>query len=514
MATVAGVETDLTRGLAGSNTMHWKPAVRIACSTDTWNEKTKHAVVKRLGEPHGGRKTQLYTTDNDLMRRLNLYASDHDYPDPEGRGTNRVPVQLLSNDPREIIDMAREGRSIPPVECECRQWRFKTREEALADGLVWPMPQREEDRETYFIGTATRHIYDKVQFGPAGKQWETYRLREDKEQTCNPTKCAACTGKGPAKCKPVTVMSFRLGAWGGYEPAFVHAESWATARRTNTFLFHIIQETGANLIGLEVDLVLDYTEPTRNPSGAHVRQPYWYVDIPWGMTVEEFRAAAIARGRRMLADAEELAEVHELQSRLLQERTHIIRRGALLPEFRPGLARLTAGDADTSPLTPTGEALVQDVMERTGKSQAEATLLVRSHEPEELDALLGGEVIDAESEEVADEPPAELLPEEAPEPEEPPLKDTPFEGDPDHPIPDAPIPPTLFPVAPRNVSSVTMTLTAAGATEPERAAMLAQAEGKHAAEPAVSVLVWYRRIAMAWWRAKQAAPAEEADPFA
>jgi hypothetical protein len=129
-------------GLAGSNSVSMQPAVRIACTDEAFNVKTKHAVIKRVTDPWAASekhpKTRMYKRDEELMRRLDQYVSSltPPYPNPESHGTNRVPVRLLSNKPEEIVTMRRKCQIGPQLKCECNQWRPKTQDEATKEGLA------------------------------------------------------------------------------------------------------------------------------------------------------------------------------------------------------------------------------------------------------------------------------------------------------------------------------------------------------------------------------------------
>jgi hypothetical protein len=338
-------------GLAGSNSVNPQPAVRIACTDRAYNVKTKHAVIKRLTDPWAASdkhpKTRMYERDERLMQMLNDYVSQLDppYPNPEGKGTNRVPVRLLSNRPEEIVTMRRKMQTGPQLKCECAGWRPKTQEEAVRDGLPWPPPQ--EDRERYFVSLpaegmgATWYEYD-----------DQFRIKATRQILCNPMKCPYAGGfvakkQGEAKpCKPETEINCQLGDWGGGELCFVHAESWATAQRFNMSLAVIFQACGGNVAGIEVDVCLEYTKAQSVPGGSKTRHPYWVLAIPYGMSETEFRARAIARRQALLADVTEMARLAAMTQQLLGESQLSWRRGALLPEFQPNLKALPEATAD------------------------------------------------------------------------------------------------------------------------------------------------------------------------
>jgi hypothetical protein len=325
-------------GLAGSNSVSLQPAVRIACTDEAFNVKTKHALIKRVTDPwgDGGKKNRQYKTDPELMRRLQEYVSSLPvpYPNPEGRGTNRVPVRLLSNNPDEIVAMRRKMQTGPQLTCECNGWRPKTEEECKRDGLPWP--SSEADRERYFVSLPGEDM---------GATWYTYgpdfKLSEKKQVACNPMKCPYAgafvpTEKQKAKpCKPETTINCQLGDWGGGELCFVHAESWATAQRFNTALAIVYESCGGNVAGIEVDVCLEYTKAQHVPGGSKTRHPYWAVAIPYGMSETEFRERAIRQRQKLLADVSEMARLSAMTQQLLGEARMEWRAGALLPEFQP-----------------------------------------------------------------------------------------------------------------------------------------------------------------------------------
>ena len=339
--------------IAGSNTFAPDPAVRIACATDEFNVRTRHAVIKRRGDPHGPRKAQLYHTDEPLMERLCNWADDHGYPDPEGKGPNRVPVMMLSNYAKDIIVMRREMRRMVPLECECEAWRLKTRSEAEGDNLPWPPSADAWDREAYFLGEATRHSYTDTLRTHGERSWTVHLPAGTTRGTCNPARCSYATGRDtktglPTKagkaCHPITMLNFALGPWAAGEIAFVHAQSWSTVRAVRTSLAIVGRLTGGVFAGIAVDLVLDYTAPRPTPDGSLVRQPFWSFAVPYGMTDEEFRAEAIRRAQSLLGDQTELHRLLGLQQQLLTEGQSTWRAGALLPEFRPEVAVALADD--------------------------------------------------------------------------------------------------------------------------------------------------------------------------
>lgn len=435
MTLIAGIECDRPLSVAGSNTARLPMAIRVACTTDGWNQKVRHAVLKVLSDPHGQRSNQLYKTSPVLMAALATYAAEHNYPDPEGDGTNRVPIRLLSNDPDGIVDMRRICRTAEPVLCECSDWRLKTASERKADDL--PDQDGDEwDRERYFIGEATRHDYREETRTAKGKSWTVHIKTGTRHVACNPYTCPFATGKDPktgadrpVSCKPQTTIQFALGDWAGGQLAFVHAESWSTATRVKTSLALLAQQCGGNLAGLECDLVLDYTKPQSVPGGGKTRQPYWSVAIPYGMTETEFRRRAIQNAENLLADHVRLAELAAAQQALMTEGRMPIRDRALLPEFRPGL--LPAHDIDLPESGDVDRDAVRRLVDDYGYDAASAEAMVRANAedlPGLFDRLGDPEHEDAPALEgslIPDDTPS-AVPEPDPTPV-PPLFDTPPE---------------------------------------------------------------------------------------
>jgi hypothetical protein len=385
-------------GLAGSNSVNLSAAVRIACTDLAFNVKTKHAVIKRVTDPWAaeGQKTKnrQYKTDPELMRRLQEYVSSLPvpYPNPEGHGTNRVPVRLLSNRPEEIVTMRRKCMAGPQLKCECNQWRPKTEAEAKQEGLPWPPPQ--DDRERYFVSLprdemgATWYDYD-----------DKFRVSGTSRVACNPMLCKYAGGfvPDPAKkfdakpCKPETEINCQLGDWGGGELCFVHAESWATAQRFNTSLAIIFQACGGNVQGIEVDVCLEYTKAQHVPGGSTTRHPYWVLGIPYGMSETAFRERAIQQRQKLLQDVGELARLNAASQQLLGEARMPWRQGALLPEFQPynmltegnrvvtGIDYAGAPDWTAVSWTPDASRAIDALVETYGKTIEEAEAMVRAN---------------------------------------------------------------------------------------------------------------------------------------
>lgn len=410
-------------GLAGSNTLKLQPTYRLACTDDRWNNKLRHIVVKRLDDPHGQSGKQIYAADAGMMTRLNDWAAANGYPNPEGQGTNRCPVRLLSNDPEAIASMSRECQDGPVKRCQCSGWRQKTQAEAKADGLPWPA--LEQDDERYFVGQALWHDYKDETRTSGGKSWVAHVRTGSREVVCNPAKCPFAQGKDPQTgvqrpkaCKPVTEIRFALGGWASGQIATCHAESWSTARAFYSSLFLLLHATGGHVAGVEVDLVLDYTKPKATPGGGKVRQPYWTVAIPYGMTEEEFRAAAIAHAERLIADSRRLAELNAMHSQAMLLGGMPGHNQALLREFRPECALPPAPEPETGPLSATEAQAVEDLVHAHGYSQQAADAMVRAN-ADDLDAMYD-RIGQAQQE--LDEPPVldgEVLPDEPDQSDQP-----------------------------------------------------------------------------------------------
>lgn len=410
-------------GLAGSNTLKLQPVYRLACTSDRWNDKLRNIVVKRLDDPHGQGSKQIYATDATMMQRLNEWAAAHGYPDPEGKGTNRCPVRLLSNDPDAIASMDRRMQDGTVLRCQCSEWRPKTQPEARADQLPWPALDADDER--YFIGQALWHDTTPEQRSAGGKSWTAHVRTGSREVVCNPYKCPYAQGKDPKTgvarpkaCKPVTEIRFALGDWASGQIAVCHAESWSTAQAFYGSLFLLLHATGGNVAGVQVDLVLDYTKPRNTPGGGKVRQPYWTVAVPYGMTEEEFRTAAIAHAERLIADSRRLADLNAMHNQAMLLGGMPGHNQALLREFRPECALPAATEPDTGPLTATETQAVADLVQGYGYPEAAAEAMVRAN-AEDLDAMydrLG------ERQAATEEPPileGEVLPDEPEQPEQP-----------------------------------------------------------------------------------------------
>lgn len=371
-------------GLAGSNTLKLQPVYRLACTSDQWNEKLRHIVIKHLSDPHGQSKNQIYATDAPMQERLNDWAAQHGYPNPEGRGTNRCPVRLLSNSPEAIASMSRRMQDGPMLRCQCDAWRPKTEREAAKDELAWP--PLDADDERYFIGDALWHEYRDEQRTGNGKTWTAHVRSGSREVVCNPYKCPYAQGKDPKTgvarpkaCKPVTEIRFALGDWASGQVAVCHAESWSTAQAFYGSLFLLLHATGGNVAGVQVDLVLDYTKPRNTPGGGKVRQPYWTVQVPFGMTEDEFRAAAIAHAEKLVADSNRLAALNQMQAQAMLIGGLPAHQGALLREFRPEAALPPAPEPETGPLNATEQQAVEDLVHGHGFAPEAADAMVRAN---------------------------------------------------------------------------------------------------------------------------------------
>lgn len=384
----------MTLGLAGSNTFRPARMVRLACATDVYNAKTQHIVVKRRSDAHGARQNQTYKTDADLMRRLNTWAQEHGYPTPEGyikdadgrfvAGSSRAPVVLMSNDPAKIFQMSRQVWRSHAIVCECSEWALKDRAQCKAEGL--PYPCEDPDDERYYIGTCTYHEYRQERRKKGDREWTVNIPTGTEQRVCNPSKCPHSQGQnGKAACKPTTDVQLMLGPWGGSEPAVVHSTAWATARRLPSSLALVMREVQA-IAGVSIDLVLQYTEPRRNPDGLFVRQPFWSFAIPFGMTPEEFRAQAIQDAERMVADNRRMQELAATQNAMMLHAGTDYYRGGLLPEFRPEAALPPSPEPETGPLSATEAQAVTDLVHGYGYPEAAADAMVRAN-AEDLDAM-------------------------------------------------------------------------------------------------------------------------------
>ena len=376
--------------LAGSNTVQFTPAVRLASTGETWNQNLKHITMKRLTDAFGERKNRIYQTDVPLTQRLRDFTETHGYPEPEGTGTgtNRVRVCLLSNDPLQIVQLRREFRKAAPLQCTCDQWRLKDADQCAKEGLQWP--PADMDREMYFVSKpddgdgfgCSWHVYeDKVEKVKDGEV-TTHKLIRVDRHVCNPSTCKYNKSDLKGHCKPVVEVNFRLGDWGGGELAFVHTESWATGHRIRTSLTRVFELTGGNPAGIEVDLVLEYTKAQRVPgSSAKKRQPYWVFDILHGMTETEFVEYSIERRRKVQTDRALLQGLNEGSGRLLEESRMSWRVGALLPEFRPELRGVTVADPMAT------ETLADRVAAQMGVSSEAAQAALEAN-ADDVDGLL------------------------------------------------------------------------------------------------------------------------------
>jgi len=428
-------------GVAGTNTFRPSKMIRFSCATDQFNEKKQHLILKRRSDPHGTRGNQTYKTDSDLMTRLNTWAQEHGYPAPEGyvkgrdggyiAGTNRAPIVLMSNDPSKIFQISRQMWRSHAILCECSEWVLKDRSQCKADEL--PYPCEDLDDERYYIGTATAHKYrqETKTNQKSGASWQVNIKTGTEQRVCNPLKCPFAKSAGPgqgAQCKPITEIQLMLGAWGGSEPAIVHATSWSTARRLPSSLALVMREVQA-IAGVTIDLVLDRTEPLRNPDGIMVRQPFWAFGLPWGMTPEEFRARAIRDAELLIADNRRLMELAAMQNAMMELAGTDYHRGALLPEFRPDQCLPPAPEPETGPLSVAEKQAVEDLTHGHGFSPEVADALVRAN-AEDIEGMYGR--LGTEAERASEEPPAlegEWLPDDD-QPSEPDQPETLFETEP------------------------------------------------------------------------------------
>lgn len=476
--------SSLPLGLAGSNTLKLQPAYRLACTTDKWNQKTQHIIVKRLDDPHGQSGNQIYLTDAAMMDRLNDWARANGYPDPEGKGTNRCPVRLLSNSPEAIASMSRKMQDGPMLRCQCDAWRPKTEREARRDELAWPALT--EDDERYFVGEALWHDYKDEPRSAGGKTWTAHVRTGSREVVCNPYKCPYARGidpqtgaQRPKSCKPVTEIRFALGDWASGQIAVCHAESWSTAQAFYSSLFLLLHATGGHLAGVQVDLVLGYTKPKSTPGGGKVRQPYWTLQVPHGMTEEEFRAAAIAHAEKLLVDSQRLATLSAMQAQAMLLGGLPAHEGALLREFRPELALPPAPEPETGPLNSTEAQVVEDLVADHGYSPEAADAMVRAN-AEDIEGMY-----DRIGRPEPEEPPVlegEVLPDDAPEPE----------------------PATLFAEEPTTLKAIAQRFEALGEVEVGKAILqttrekLREEMGEAATGDALRLAYW--AAAEDWWQ--------------
>lgn len=370
--------SELKLGVAGSNTFRPSRQVRLACATDRWNEKTRHIIVKRRADAHGAGGRQTYLADADLQRRLQEWADAHGYPNPEGKGTSRAPIVLLSNDPDNIVQQAREMRIGAQLLCECAEWTLKDPSLARKERLPWPCEDLDDER--YYIGTATWHNYRDETRSMDGKSWTVHVAEGTEPRVCNPAQCPYATGADPRikqACRPVTEIQCMLGEWGGNEPAIIHAQSKSTARRFASSLAIVLREVRA-VAGIEIDLVLDWTEPLTMPGGGKARQPYWAVAIPYGLTPEQFRARAIESARRIVEDNQTIMELAALQQKMLAVSKTDWHRGGLLSEFDPQALPAGTPEPETGPLDIAEQQAIADLVAR-GVPEPQAEAMVRAN---------------------------------------------------------------------------------------------------------------------------------------
>lgn len=412
--------SELKLGVAGSNTFNPSRQVRLACATDKWSEKTRHIVVKRRSDLHGSGSRQSYLTDADLMSRLNEWAAAHGYPNPEGKGTSRAPICLLSNDVDGIVQQSRQMWDGPRMLCQCGEWTLKDERTSRKEGLPWPCESLDDER--YYIGECTWHTYREEQRSEGGKSWTVKVATGTEPRVCNPAKCPYATGADPRikrACFITTDIQCMLGEWGGNEPAVIHSDAKATARRFPSSLAMVLREVRA-IAGIEIDLVLDWSEPLPTPGGGKVRQPFWGVSIPFGLTPAQFRERAIAQARLLVSDNQEILRLHGLQQEMVAASGTDLHRGALLGEFhRDGLLPEGSQEPQTGPLSQTEHDAVAELVSR-GYAQPAAEAMVRAN-AEDLTALFDGlgdpeqdeeepPILEGEYEDVTPEPQDELFP--------------------------------------------------------------------------------------------------------
>lgn len=435
--------TDQRRRIAGANEYRTSDDVKISCTTDKYNEKVEYITVKRASEAHGARNNQSYKMDASLMRRLRAWAEEHGYP-LVGPTTNRVPVRLTAVALDDVFQARRECRISVPLFCQCAVWREKTEQEALADGLLWP--PEESDDEAYVIGEATRYTYDEIPREVKRRNGETFRWTDYRQSgaqkvVCNPATCPYATGEhGIAKrvgaiCKPRVLINFTLGDWAGdAEGAFIESTAWSTVRRFPSTLADLLRETGGNLVDVQIDLVLRYTKPVKTPSGARERQPYWTLARPHEMTREEFRAAAIAETETLLAQTTRLAELAARRNAAAQLWGRPDHELAYLSEFVPEVLSLPENGLEADADEPCGWTVLQTLaykhLTAHGMSPIAAQAEVDQGDehiaakyPEltgtttqPMDGILEGEY-EADVDPVEEVPPTDRTPEPEPEPD-------------------------------------------------------------------------------------------------
>lgn len=439
--------SELRLGVAGSNTFRPERQVRLACASDRWNDKTRHIVVKRRADCHGAGGRQTYLTDSDLMARLNDWAAAHGYPNPEGKGTSRAPICLLSNDVSSILQQSRQMWDGPRMLCQCGEWTLKDERAARKEGLPWPCDSLDDER--YYIGECTWHNYREEQRSDNGKSWTAKLPAGTEQRDCNPSKCPYATGADPRikrACYITTDITCQLGEWGGNEPAVIHSDAKATARRFPSSLALVLHEVRA-IAGIEIDLVLDWTEPLATPGGGKVRQPFWAVAIPHGLTPSQFRERAIAQARRLVDDNREILRLHAVQQELVAATGTDLHRGALLGEFRPAglLAEGEPEDAtEAGPLSQSEHDAAAELVRR-GYAEPAAEAMIRAN-ADDLDALFASL--------------GEPEPEQAPWPdEEPPVLEGEYEEAPED-EPDG-----LFPVPPECAEDIAARFSVLGEAE-------------------------------------------------
>jgi hypothetical protein len=361
------------------------------------------------------------------MARLNEWAVANGYPNPEGKGTSRAPICLLSNDVASILQQSRQMWDGPRMLCQCVEWTLKDERTARKEGLPWPCDSLDDER--YYVGECTWHNYREEQRNDNSKAWTAKLPAGTEQRICNPAKCPYATGNDPRikrACFITTDIGCMLGEWGGNEPAVIHSDGKVTARRFPSSLALVLHEVRA-IAGIEIDLVLDWSEPLPTPGGGKVRQPFWGVAIPWGLTPAQFRERAIAQARRLVADNQEILRLHAIQQELVAASGSDLHRGALLGEFRP-MGLLGSGEDDgpeTRPLSRS-ECDAAAELERRGYAGPAAEAMVRAN-AEDLDALFAS------------------IGEPEPEPDdETPVLDGEYEAAPDE----------LFPVAPETIGDI------------------------------------------------------------
>lgn len=305
-----------------------------------------------------------------------------------GDKPQRVPIQLVANNPAVFLRQNRAWYMGDRCICQCGAFRAKDENEARRQNLYWPPP--DNPGEEYYVGIAERRKYAQEETQKGG----TRQILKSREAgICDPRFCPYATGElalfqgdgagrrmleklrpeARAVCKRKTVFVFHLDL-----PDLAHAGGVAkftstgyyTAVALRSSLKQIAMHTGGLLLGLPCDLVYSETPPVDTPLG-RFPQPQVFVEsrVPAGQLpayAAEISAQLAGTHARLLqlAPAAQAALADE-------EQPHAIQR--FTAEFSPQTAEedeVIEAEVEAVPEEQDWRALITELGRAAGKSAA------------------------------------------------------------------------------------------------------------------------------------------------